>query len=322
MKQHKLINTDLSIPTLSLGTMTFGGQTDEAESARIMDYALEQGMTLFDTANIYNGGKSEEIVGRWMKSKREQVTLITKVGYGMGSGLTSVSLKKEAINREFEASLKRLQTDYVDIYYIHAPDNETTIEETLETMTKLVDSGKVGYVGISNFSAWQLADVLATCEKYGFVKPVITQNVYNLISRTLEPELIPFLDKHPMGLTVYNPFAAGLLTGKHINGSPVEGSRLADNIIYNKRYWNEANLNTTQKLYQIANEYKMSMVELSLKWCLSNPKVTSLLCGVSKLEQLEQNVAAIQGNALTKEILEQCDSVWKEHSGNPFKYNR
>jgi len=322
MKTTRLKKTELTLPQLSLGTMTFGGQTLEGQANEIMDIALEGGMTLFDTANIYNVGESETIVGKWLHSKRDQIILATKVGYGMGQGLTQVSLSPEAMREGLKASLDRLQTDYVDLYYLHAPDMATPIEKSLETTADFINSGKVCHYGVSNYAAWQISDILRICEREGFPEPVITQNVYNLLSRSIEDELVPFLASHPMGLTVYNPFAAGLLTGKHLNKKAATGTRLADNPTYRKRYWTEANLKTVDKLAQVADQVGLSLLELSMKWCLENPMVSSLLVGVSKPSQLEQNIEAIKGGSLDKETLQACDDIWGVHTGNPFRYNR
>ncbi len=321
MKYNRIENTAIELPELSLGTMTFGGQTSESDSFAIMDYAFEHGITLFDTANIYNGGASEAVVGKWLKSRKKEITLVTKVGYQSG-GLTGVSLRSDVIRNEIEASLTRLQAEHVELYYLHAPDYDTDISESLEVMAKLIEEGKIGSYGISNYAAWQIADLLAVCEREGYPKPVITQNVYNLITRAIEPELLPFLKNHPMSLTVYNPIAAGLLSGKHTRTKALEGSRLADNKIYKGRYWTEANLNSVEKLRAIADEAGLSLLELAMKWCLTNPKVNSILTGVSKLEQLKQNVASIKGNKLTSDVLKACEVVWEEHTGKPFEYNR
>ncbi len=321
MEYTKLVNTDLLVPKMSLGTMTFGGQTEEKESLKIMEYGFEKGITLFDTANIYTDGASETIVAKGIKNKRDQIILASKVGYESGTKLNGVCLTKEAIFSEIDKSLKRLDTDYVDMYYFHAPDYNTPMEESLEAMAELVEQGKVRYVAVSNHAAWQLADMMAICEREGFAKPVMTQNVYNAITRSLETELVPFLDKHSMGLSVYNPIAAGLLTGKHKNG-PVKNSRLSDNKIYKNRYWSEANILSTEKLMEIAEEAGITILELAFKWCTANPKVTSIISGVSKLSQLEQNIKAMEGPELSQEVLEKCDKVWKEHTGNPFGYNR
>lgn len=317
-----LNNTHISVPQLSLGTMTFGGQTDEADSFAIMDYAYEQGITLFDTANIYNQGASEEIVGKWLKSRKKDITLVTKVGYGAGPGIPGISLTAESIRQGMEDSLYRLQVDSVDIYYLHAPDLGTDIRESLEAISGLIEAGKIRCYGISNYAAWQIADILAVCDREGFPKPVITQNVYNLLTRSIEPELVPFLDRHPMGLTVYNPIAAGLLTGKHRKEGALEGTRLSDNKLYRNRYWTQANLDSVEKLAAVASEAGMPMLNLAMKWCLANPKVTSILTGVSKLEQMKQNIAAVDGEPLSQDVLDACDRIWKVHTGNPFRYNR
>lgn len=321
MDYNKLINTELLIPKMSLGTMTFGGQTDETESLKIMDYAYNHGINLFDTANIYTNGASEAIVGKGIKSIRENIILASKVGYPSGTKLSNVCLTKEAIYGEIDKSLKRLNTDYIDLYYLHAPDYETPMEESLEAMTQLVEQGKVKYIAISNHSAWQIAEIMAICEREGFVKPVMTQNVYNAITRSIEPELIPYLDKHPIGLTVYNPIAAGLLTGKHING-PAKNSRLADNPIYKGRYWSEANIVSSNKLMSIAEDAGMTILELAFKWCLANRHVTSIISGVSNLSQLEQNMKTLEGDGLSENVIEACRRVWDEHTGKPFGYNR
>lgn len=322
MKYNKLLNTDLELPIFSLGTMMFGGQTDEAESMKIMDYALSQGVNLFDTANIYNSGASEVIVGKYIKDKRDDIILATKVGYAMGKGLTTVTLKREDILTEFDASLKRLDTDFVDLYYLHAPDYKTDIRESLEAMSELVDTGKVRYIGISNYAAWQVAEMMAICEHEGYHKPVITQNVYNALTRSIELEFIPYLDKHPMGMTVYNPIAAGVLTGKHKLGAPAKGSRMADNPTYRDRYFSDANMILTGHFEELAYQNDMSLLEFAMKWCAANPKVTSILTGVSKLSQLEQNLSTLDGVPLSEDIMKACDDLWRDHTGNPFMYNR
>ena len=321
MEYKKLVNTDIKIPKMSLGTMTFGGQTDKEESIKIMEYGFDHGITLFDTANVYTDGASEKIVGEWMGNKRDQITLATKVGYMSIKSLEGVSLSKNTIFQEIDKSLKRLKTDYVDLYYFHAPDYNTPMEESLEAMTELIEKGKVRYLAVSNYAAWQIADMMAICEREGFVKPVMTQNVYNAITRALEIELIPYLKKHPMGLSVYNPIAAGLLTGKHKNGLR-KNSRLADNTTYKNRYWNQKNIDSTEKLLNIADDAGMSILELALKWCYANEQVTSIISGVSKLSQLKENIEAIKGNPISIKHLEKCDKVWAEHTGNPFGYNR
>jgi aryl-alcohol dehydrogenase-like predicted oxidoreductase len=322
MLYHNLPGTSLKVSALSLGTMMFGGQTSEAASFSIMEYCYEQGVNCWDTANAYNQGESERILGKALKGRREAIFLATKVNGQMGDNPFNRGLSRRNIVHALDASLKRLDTDYIDLYYLHAPDYDTAIEETLETMTNLVRQGKIHYVGVSNFAAWQIADILAACDKYGFIPPVISQNVYNLITRGTEPELIPFLLKHKLGMAVYNPIAGGLLAGKHKPGTPAADTRFANNANYYDRYWSDENFAAVEKLTAIAKDEGLSILELSLHWCLGRPGVVSVISGVSKLEQIKQNIAVLDGPAPGKKALEACDEVWKSLAGTRFAYNR
>ncbi|HEY3423151.1 MAG TPA: aldo/keto reductase [Negativicutes bacterium] len=322
MRYNNLPGTSLKVSALSLGTMMFGGQTSEADSLAIMDYAFDQGVNFFDTANVYNQGESERIVGKGLKGKRDEIFLATKVNGQMGKNPFDKGLSRRNIVAAVEASLKRLDSDYIDLYYMHAPDYETEIEESLETMTNLVRQGKIRYVGVSNFAAWQIADMLAVCDKRGYVAPVITQNVYNAITRGVETELVPFLVKHKLGMAVYNPIAGGLLAGKHKLGKPAENTRFANNQMYYNRYWSDENFVAVEKLTAIAEKHGMSILQLAMKWCVSRPGVTSIISGVSKLSQLEQNIASLEGEPLNDDVLAACDEVWHSLSGTRFGYNR
>lgn len=322
MQYRNIPGTSLKVSALSLGTMMFGGQTGEEDSLAIMDYAYDNGVNFWDTANAYNQGESEKIVGKALKGRRNDIFLATKVFGQMGKGLNDRGLSRRNIVGSIDASLKRLGTDYVDLYYLHSPDYETKIEESLEAMNNLVKAGKIRYIGVSNYAAWQIADILAICDKRGYIAPVITQNVYNAITRGVETELVPFLKAHELGMAVYNPIAGGLLAGKHKPGIPEENTRFAKNKIYYERYWSEENFAAVEKLLQIARDHGMSILELALKWCLSRPCVTSIISGVSKPAQIEQNIASIAGDGLSEEIIAQCDAVWKMLAGTRFKYNR
>lgn len=322
MKYNKLPGTSLLVSQISLGTMMFGGQTHEQDSLAILDYAHGAGINFWDTANMYTQGESERIVGKALKGRREDILLATKVFHPMGEKINDQGLSRRAILSAAEASLRRLDTDYIDLYYLHAPDYDTGLEETLETMTGLVRAGKVRYVGISNYAAWQIADVLALCDKRGYVPPVITQNVYNLITRGVETELMPFMKAHNLGMAVYNPFAGGILTGKHQAGKPAGDTRFATNEIYYQRYWSQENFRAVDRLADIAQKAGISLVELSMKWCLSRPGVVSVISGVSRLSQLEQNIAAAEGDPLGQDTLEACDGVWLSLAGTRFQYNR
>ena len=323
MDYANLPGTSVKVSRLSLGTMMFGGQTNEADSLAILDYAFEQGVNFWDTANIYNGGESERITGKALKGRRDEVILATKVFNPMSGKMNDWGLSRRAILSAVEASLKRLDTDYIDLYYLHSPDYETDLRETLDTMDSLVRAGKVRYIGISNYAAWQAADMLAVCEQNSYAKPVFSQNIFNLITRAAQTEMLPFLRAHRMGMTVYNPIAGGLLTGKHKPGTPGEGTRFALNTNYFNRYWTQENFSAVDQFTLIAQAQGMSLLELSMKWCLAQSGVTSVISGVSKLSQLSQNIKAIEGEKLSRKTLDDCDAVWNGFTvGSRFPYNR
>lgn len=322
MEYKTLPGTSLKLSQLCLGTMMFGGQTSEADSLQIMDYAYSQGINFFDTANTYVQGESEFIVGKGLKGRRHDILLATKVRGQMGSGRNDVGLNRRNILAALEASLQRLDTDYLDLYYLHAPDYDTSLEETVETMSNLVKSGKIRYWGVSNFAAWQVADMLAICDKRSYIPPCVTQNVYNALTRGIEAEFLPFLKAHPLGLVIYNPIAGGLLSGKHVFGQPSANTRFANNQEYYKRYWSQENFTAVEKLQAIAEAQNLSLLQLAMKWCAAQPQVTSTITGVSRLEQLKQNIASVEGKPLSVDILTQCDEIWLSLAGTRFAYNR
>ncbi|MDR0656924.1 MAG: aldo/keto reductase [Treponema sp.] len=323
MNYNMFKGTRLEVSELSLGTMMFGGQTEEAESLAIMNRAYERGINLFDTADVYNAGESERIVGKGLKGRREKIILATKVFNKVGEAdFNNSGLSRRYLLKALDASLLRLDTDYVDIYYLHSPDYHTRLEETLETMTDIVKCGKVRYIGVSNFAAWQIADILSLCEKNGYIAPIVTQNVYNAIIRDIEGELIPCIQNHGINLTIYNPIAAGLLSGKHKRGKPTENTRFAWNKLYADRYWSEKNFTAVEDLEEIAVKNNISLLELALRWCVSRGEVVSVITGVSRLSQLEQNIASVEGGPLSAEVMSRCDEVWQNLAGRPFTYMR
>jgi aryl-alcohol dehydrogenase-like predicted oxidoreductase len=299
-----------------------GSQTNEDESLKILDYAISNGINFWDTADNYNQGKGERIISRALEGRRDQIFLATKVCCQMGEDINSSGLSRRHILSAVKDSLLRLRTDYIDLYYMHIPDVNTEIEETLDTMSQLVRTGLIRYYGISNYPAWQIADMLAICDKKGYIAPIITQNVYNIITRSIESELVPFLKAHKMGLAVYNPLAGGLLTGKHRYEKPEENTRFINNAMYQERYWKPENFEAIEKLKNISNEVGISLAELALKWCISRAGVTSTIVGVSKISQLEQNLKAVEGRELDKETLKACDEVWGILAGKSFGYIR
>jgi aryl-alcohol dehydrogenase-like predicted oxidoreductase len=302
--------------------MTFGDQADEKSSIRMVEMALDAGINFFDTANIYNAGASEEILGRALEGRRDDVVVATKVRGRMGEGPNREGLSRRHIIRCMEDSLRRLQMDYVDLYQLHQPDYDTPIEETLAAMDQLVREGKVRYVGISNYASWQICEAVHVCAAEGLAPIITVQPMYNLVARGIEQELLPFCREYGLGVLPYNPLAGGLLTGKHDRSQPPpDGTRFGLKEMYRDRYWHERLFDAVDGLAQIAEDAGISMVEMSLQWVLAQPEVTSLILGASRPEQLEENLAACEG-ALSAEVFDACDSIWEELRGPIPRYNR
>ncbi|MEZ5276127.1 MAG: aldo/keto reductase [Opitutaceae bacterium] len=322
MQNQILRGTGTTVSRLSLGTMTFGSQVGEAESARIIQRSIERGIRMIDTADGYNAGRTEEIVGRALQGRRDQVVLASKVcSHFQGDTHRDGGLHRWHVIKGVEDSLRRLGTDCLDICYLHKPDRSTPIEETLAAMDHLVSQGKVLYVGMSNFASWKVAEAVWKSEVNRWARPVVLQLPYNLITRSIEEECVEFSEEFKLGLVVYNPLAGGLLTGKHAPDKPLESTRLASNRHYHDRFWHPVNLKAVERLKAIAEAAGISLVELSLRWLLSRPVVDSVIVGVSSEAQLEANLAAVDGDLDTK-TLEACGSVWTDIRGPHFAYCR
>lgn len=323
MEYRTLSKTDLRVSRVSFGTMTFGSQTDEDAARRIVDRCLDAGINFFDTANVYNQGRTETILGKALKGRRSKVVLATKVRGKMGDGPDEIGLSRAAIHKAIDASLQRLQTEYVDIYYLHQPDYDVPIEETLAAMEEVVRAGKVRYPAVSNYAAWQVGEILWIAEKNGFRPPYISQPMYNLLARGIEEEYLPFSKRFGVALVPYNPLAGGLLTGKHARErGPASGTRFDGNKLYLDRYWHDDYFAAVEELQSIAREAGKTLVELALQWLLTQPHVDSIILGASRLEQLEENLNACAGGTLNEALLAQCDAVWKRLRGVTPKYNR
>jgi aryl-alcohol dehydrogenase-like predicted oxidoreductase len=221
-----------------------------------------------------------------------------------------------------EESLKRLRTDYLDLYYLHQPDYGTPIEETLEAMDTLVRQGKVLYPAISNYAAWQAAEIFAIGEAQGHPPVAAAQMMYNLIARGLEQEFVPMAERYKLAIVAYNPLAGGLLTGKQQRERPQAGTRFDNNRMYLDRYWHEAMFDAVEKLRGIAREAGRSLVSLALNWLLHHTSTAVVLLGASRLGQLEENARAAEEGALGEEVVRRCDEVWAELRGPQPKYNR
>jgi aryl-alcohol dehydrogenase-like predicted oxidoreductase len=303
--------------------MTFGSQTDQVAAGRIVDHCLDAGMNFFDTANVYNRGLAETILGKALKGRRSKVVLATKVRGKMGDAPNECGLSRAAIHKAIETSLQRLQTDYVDVYYLHQPDYDVPIEETLAAMEEVVRAGKVRYPAVSNYAAWQVCEILWIAEKNGSQPPCISQPMYNMLARGIEEEYLPFSKRFDVAIVPYNPLAGGLLTGKHARErGPASGTRFDGNKLYLDRYWHDDDFAAVEELQSIARQAGKTIVELALQWLLTQPHVDSIILGASRLEQLEENLKACEGARLDEAVLERCDVVWKRLRGVTPKYNR
>ena len=322
MEYTNLKGTGLKVSRFCLGTMTFGGQTDEPEALRIIDHALGEGVNFFDTADGYTDGASEQILGKALEHRRDAAVIATKVTNPTGKLPNDSGQGRKHILLNLERSLRALRTDYIDLYYLHRPDPATPAEEVVETMSGLVRSGKIRYWGVSNFPAWQFCSLVHTAREMHAVGPVATESVYNLITRGVEDELTPFLTQYRLGMTVFNPIAAGLLTGKHHRGHLAEHSRLADNYGYHLRYVSDANMDAVERLSAAAMDSGISLLELSLQWLLNRPAVDSVIVGASRLEHVRQNIAlASETKKLRPETLAACDAVWDALRSHSFSYH-
>lgn len=314
MQVRRLGRTGLKVSELCLGTMTFGNQADEAASGAIMDRAFAAGITFFDCADVYpvvprpeTVGRSEEILGRWLKGKRQQIVLATKLRGKMGPGPNDVGLSRRHTMEAVEASLRRLGTDYIDLYQVHSFDPETPLEETLRALDDLVHSGKVRYLGCSNFAAWQLMKAIGISERLHLARFDSVQPRYNLFDRQIERELLPLCAEEGVGVIPYSPLGGGLLTGKYRRGStPPAGSRY---ILFGRESQiTEPVLDGLDAMAALAQEKGVSMAQLALAWVLANPVVTSPIVGATRPEQLDDSLPAVDLK-LGEADLKRCDEI-------------
>ena len=317
-----LPGTELRVSRLCLGTMTFGSQVDEAGSLAMVDLALDRGINFFDTANVYNAGRSEEIMAKAMEDRRDKFVLATKVRGRMGDAPDEQGLSRAAILKQCEASLRRLKTDYIDVYYMHMQDHAVPVEESLEAIDSLVKAGKVRFPAVSNFGAWQILDMQHMAAAKGWTPVQICQPMYNLLARNIEAELLPMSQKHGVSTFVYNPLAGGLLTGKHNPEEAIKGSRFDGNKMYRDRYWYNEQFEAVQELSFTAGAAHRSLVSLALNWILHHTTATGLILGASQMRHLSANLAACTEGPLDPATLEVCESVWKRLRGVTPEYIR
>jgi aryl-alcohol dehydrogenase-like predicted oxidoreductase len=305
----------------ALGTMNFGKRTPEAEARRIIDRALEHGITVLDTANAYVDGESERIVGRAVKGRRERVEIATKVGFGRRDGKPE-GLSRPRVLAAIDESLARLDTDYVDIYYLHVPDHATPIEETLDAIAELLERGKVRRWGVSNYASWQILEMMHLADARKMARPFIAQQLYNLLIRQLDVEYFAFAKKYGVHTTVYNPLAGGLLAGKHTREAASQrGTRFDGNKLYLGRYWSDVMFDHVEGLKVIANEAGLSLVELAYAWVLARPGVDSVLVGPGTLEHLDAALAALE-KGVDDETKKKIDALFRRVAGTESNYVR
>lgn len=300
----KFGNTGLMVSDLCLGTMTFGWQANESTSHEVLDRFVERGGNFMDTANVYSDGKSEEIIGNWLSNQeRENLVIATKARFRTHDAHNRVGLSRKHLYSALRDSLKRLKTDYVDLYQIHAWDPLTPLEETFSTLNSMVEEGAVRYIGISNFRGWQFEKALQLCRSRGWHEPVSIQPHYNIIIRATEFEILPMAMEENIAVMPWSPLAGGILTGKYKSGisSAEKGTRIGDaSPDFYSAYENERTARIISAVRSISDETGKSMAQVSLNWLLSNQGVTSPIIGARNLPQLEDNLGAT-GWSLSKE---------------------
>jgi aryl-alcohol dehydrogenase (NADP+) len=323
VEHTRLGRTGLQVSRLCLGTMTFGLQSDEATSAAILDRAAEAGIDFLDTSDAYplggdlsTRGVTEEVLGRWLRGRRDRFIVATKCFAPTGPAPFDGGNSRKHIMSAVEASLRRLQTDYIDLYQLHGYDPATPIDETLGALDDLVHSGKVRYIGCSNFLTYQLVRAVGRTETLRLTRMDCVQPRYNLLFRQIEREMLPFCGEEGIGVIPYNPIAGGLLSGKHVRtGPPPEGSRFtlgtaAQN--YQDRYWHDREFDTVETLRQLADKAGVSLVTLSVAWVLAHPAVTAPIIGASRADQLDASLAAVD-YVIDADLQRQLDEATHEY---------
>jgi aryl-alcohol dehydrogenase-like predicted oxidoreductase len=322
MQTVTLPRTSLTVSRACFGAMTFGGQTDEPTARRMVDICMDRGINFFDTANSYNKGQSETMLGSVLKGRRDKVVLASKVGTPTGDPADASPLSKKSVLHNIDTTLRRLQTDYLDLYYMHLPDYQAPIEETLAALDEVVRAGKVRYPASSNFAAWQVLESISIAEKRGYEPAYVSQPMLNLLARGIEQEYVPFCKKYGVSMIVYNPLAGGLLTGKQHRDRPIAGTRFDNNQMYLDRFWHPAYFDAVDEVRKIAEKTGRSMIDLSFNWLLYHTPTDAVLLGASKLEQFEQNLDVFGRQPLDAETVAALDGVWQSLRGVTPKYNR
>ena len=312
MEYRRLGRTGLKVSEVCAGTMTFGQSDwgiDEKQSGEIIDLAIDAGVNFFDTANSYSEGESETILGKLVRGRRDKLILATKVFNPMGTDINDSGTSRVHIMKAVEDSLRRLQTDYIDLYYIHHVDRETPTEERLRALDDLVHQGKVRYIACSNEYAWRLCDALWVSEVKNLNRYECLQSLYNLLTRDIEEEILPLCIKKQVGVTVWSPLAAGYLTGKYQQGmSPPQNTRFGQTNSAMRRYFPPQEPEVIETLRELADNLGKSMAQVALRWILEQAGITSVIVGATKVEQLRDNLGC-SGWHLPAELLTKLNEV-------------
>ena len=331
MEYRQLGNSGLKVPALSFGAGTFGGRgplfgawgnTESDEARRMVDICLDAGVTLFDTADVYSDGASEEVLGKAIQGKRQQLMISTKTTLPMGDGPHDAGSSRERLIRACEASLRRLNTDYIDLYYLHAFDAYTPVEEVLSTLDMLVKQGKIRYVGVSNFSGWQVMKSLAAADRYGYPRYIANQTYYSLVGRDYEWELMPLGQDQGLGAAVWSPLAWGRLTGKIRRGQPwPENSRLHETAQFAPPVDDEHLYRVVDVLEDIAAETRKTVPQIAINWLLQRPTVATVVMGARNESQLRQNLGAVGWNLTQGQIarLDEVSAVTPPYPYYPYR---
>lgn len=320
MKTRRMGRTGLQVSEICLGTMTFGYQCDDRTSFAILNKALEKGVTFIDTADVYpvppspeTAGRTEEIVGRWLRGRRQRFVVATKCRMRVGHGPNDEGLSRKHILQAVEDSLRRLQTDFIDLYQPHSPDPDTPIEETLSALDHLVQQGKVRYLGCSNYPAWQVALALGVSQRLHLARFDCVQPRYNLLYREIESELLPLCCDQGLGVIAYNPLAGGFLSGRYQSQDPPpEGTRFTlgkTGDLYRERYWQQAQFQAVEELRRVTQARGLSLVRTAIAWVLAQPGITSAIVGASRAEQLDESLQAVN-TSLDDTVAEACNLAW------------
>ncbi len=313
MEQRRLGKSGLEVSLVGLGCNNFGGRADFEATRKVVHKALDLGITLFDTADIYgNRGGSEDFLGQLLGDRRKDIVLASKFGMAMDDVGKLTGASRRYIMSEVEASLRRLRTDWIDLYQLHQPDPQTPIEETLRAMDDLVRQGKVRYIGCSNLNAWQTVEALWTSKHLNLNAFISYQNEYSLLVRDIDQELIPAMQAYGLGLLPFFPLASGLLTGKYKRNAPMpQGARLTNTKAIANRYLTEENWSIVERLESFSDKRGHSLLELAFSWLAARPTVSSVIAGATKPEQVEQNVRAAEWK-LTREDLAEIDQLTRK----------